>query len=142
MAIHKSLVSDLSWHPTMRAVEIEAGLELRQELSWDVGEERRDARGRQLNGLHDVTYAVFSLNESKECDLSEKLSEALWYLARRRSFVRGFRRSGGVLELFCGVFFERSGGFSIPPPVLKRAAMLGVALSFDVYEGRTAGSEE
>lgn len=32
------------------------------------------------------------------------------------------------------MFFEKSGGFSIEPEVIRSAAELGIRISFDLYE--------
>ena len=142
MAIHKCRVSIRCWHPSMRAIQIAAGVELNPETSWDAGDERRDATGQPLTGIRKSTYCVFDVEESAELDFDDRIVNIVYNLNRRRTFIRRFLESGGVMELFCGMFFERSGGFSMKPELLRAAADLGVTIGFDLYEEPGAKVEQ
>ena len=127
------------WHPSADPDEIERRLALKATHKTRAGVGRSTPQGDPLEGEYSTTYCCFDL----ECNESEGLTSVLQrtneHLRAHGKFLIELSDSGGRLEYFVGLFFERNAGENLNWSLLADMAALRLSLDIDFYPPKNSG---
>ncbi|MCC8362277.1 hypothetical protein LK996_04210 [Lysobacter sp. A6] len=135
MLVHHAYVISLRVrHPEWPSAWIAASLELQPKVSRSVGEPRFASDGRHL-GINRESFCTFDIGPKELGWFTEGMARLLGTLGPREAAIQEIRKTGGVVELFVGVFVDvkASTGFVMEPDLLADLARLGVQLSVEIY---------
>ncbi len=123
-------------HPSMDPSDATAEFGLQPIRQWQAGDARSTPTGRPLEGTYSGTYWCTDLCANVESS-SEGLEAALLRhssrLSPHQAFISHVLASGGKVELYVGVFGPASFGFEFEPSLLEKIAVMGLALSVEIY---------
>lgn len=120
-------------HPSSRAEEIHAILNLTPSTAWSKGDQALGLDGRLLNRIRDLTYCSYELRSSRAIAPERALAAVLGTLSKKRAGLNSIVETGGTLELLIGVFCNVNCAFIMRPEQLQRLADLEIELSLDIY---------
>jgi len=127
-------------HPTKDLSFATKQLGLKPSQQWTSGEPRITRAGSPLEGVYRESYWVASLlggnlQDSTQQSLDEALETILQVLSRHTLFLEEFRRDGGSLYVFVGIFGPKNFGLEFSPALLSELGLAGLELGLDVYPG-------
>lgn len=120
-------------HPTMDADFISRAIPFVPKRICNVGERKRDPRGKLREGVYDGTYWTAKLQTPANNDVSEFLWLLNEQLAPCREFLTKLSSSGGKTEVLFGLFADRCCDFALPASLLANLASAGIGLRLDYY---------
>ena len=125
------------WHPSRNLAAATKIFGVRPWRSWKCGEPRTTPRGTAMSGTYPNSYWTARLTDgkgkSKQEHIERFLSRHVLRFSKARAFLSRLRSSGGRAELFVGLYGSRNFAVEMPPELMKSAARLGVAFTFDIY---------
>jgi hypothetical protein len=119
----------------MDAEEICDQLGLQVQRKWTAGSKRETPIGTSLEGRNRSTYCCFGLEARKGYDLEDSLIRWNETLSPHKRFFKRIRSTGGSVEYFIGMYFEKNSGVEFNVTLLKQLVDLGIELSIDLYGG-------
>ena len=128
-------------HPKMDLAILTTELRRKPSNSWRAGEPRRTPAGKPLDGVRRDNYWTARLVQkryasSRRSSLEAALATVVGRMHAHRALFRRIQRSGGVTELFIGLFGE--GGFNYgsdwSAELVSDMAKLGLSVSLDIYK--------
>ncbi len=122
------------WHPKLQADDIADQLRLDAQHVFNVGEQRKTPRGRELEGVYDTSFVCMKLFQGDQALLSEDISGWVGQLGSHAEYLRMIVSSGGELVLHIALLVESMVDFYFDNELVMRLAQLGVGLSFSLYE--------
>jgi hypothetical protein len=127
-------------HPTKDLSFATQQLGLRPSQQWTSGKPRITRAGVPLEGVYPESYWVAALlggdlQDSTQQSLDEALETILQMLSRHALFLEEFRRDGGSLYIFVGIFGPRNFGLEFSPTLLSELGLAGLEIGLDVYPG-------
>ena len=120
-------------HPHMDPNIICEQLGLDAKHKWKCGDQRRTPKGDMLNGKYQETYCNFQLAHKSDVALLYLISDTNLKLKNHADFLENLRSSGGVLEYFVGMYFDKCSGEIFDFKILGELAELKIDLSLDLY---------
>ncbi|MFI8570767.1 DUF4279 domain-containing protein [Stenotrophomonas bentonitica] len=126
-------ISIRTWHPVVPAEALIAAIGLEPDVAYSVGSRRTNPSGELLDGFYRTSYCTFGLLRKAPGDFTEALAPLLDQLENNQATFHHIALTGGRTELYVGVFFEGSSGFTLGTADMRRLAELSLELSIEVY---------
>ncbi len=126
---------DLSFrikHPYFDPEDICLTLGMDAKHKWKKGEQRRTVSGDVLKGTYHETYCCFELEAGND-SLVKALQNMNSKLQLCGLFLREIRETGGGMEYFIGMYFERNTGEVFDCALMGELSELGISLALDLY---------
>jgi hypothetical protein len=116
----------------MDPIKISKKLRLNPTCSWLSGSQRKTPKGRQLGGVNDFSYCLFTL-ERTENEMIESLRSFLNKLEEHKRFLAFVSKSGGRSEIYLSLFVTKNSGDVFDWSMLAKFGELHISLALDVY---------
>jgi hypothetical protein len=120
-------------HPSITPDQVQERLSLHAEVSNTAGLPRQTPKATLLGGSYKLNYCSFLLMDGDSSDLSQCITKSARSMLAHQEFLSDYKKSGGTIEFFVGIFLRGNGGLVLDSGNLAMLSFLGIDVALDIY---------
>lgn len=133
-------------HPGIDPGEITRALGIDPQHTWNVGDQRRDAMGVELVGVHRDSYWMGQLMMKPELardrvDVESEILRTIGTLRRSFDFLERLKNEGGSAELHVNLYAREDFRLEFLPESLSLLGRMGLSIALDIKPSPQVSSD-